>query len=116
MQRGQLSYAKVRAITRVADSGTEDYFLNIALNGTAHHVEKLVRQFRDVREVAELGREQMQQAHAMGFEITPGTAMTGWRGERMDYGLAIDSLIRRAQLAGTWPQAHKNVSAETSCG
>jgi Domain of unknown function (DUF222)/HNH endonuclease len=63
MQRGQLSYAKVRAITRVADSSTEDYFLNIALSGTAHHVEKLARQFRDVREVAELGREQMQQAH-----------------------------------------------------
>jgi hypothetical protein len=63
MERGQLSYSKVRAITRVADEATEDYFLQIALSGSAHHVEKLARQFRDVREVAELSREEQQQAH-----------------------------------------------------
>ena len=61
MERGQLSYAKVRAITRVADSSTEDHFLNIALSGTAHHVERLASQFRDVLEVPELGREPRQQ-------------------------------------------------------
>ena len=63
MERGQLSYSKVRAITRVADASNEDYFLQIALNGTAHHVEKLASQFRDVLEVAELSREEQQQQH-----------------------------------------------------
>lgn len=38
MERGELSYAKVRAMTRVACAGTEDYFLSIALHGTAHHI------------------------------------------------------------------------------
>ncbi len=63
MERGQLSYSKVRAITRVADASTEDYFLQIALHGTAHHVERLASQFRDVLEVAELSREEQQQQH-----------------------------------------------------
>jgi len=51
MARGELSYSKVRALTRVAEEATEDYFLMMALHGTAHHVETLVRQYRRVREV-----------------------------------------------------------------
>jgi hypothetical protein len=39
MACGQLSYSKVRALTRVASAATEDDFLSIALHGTAHHVE-----------------------------------------------------------------------------
>jgi len=36
-------------------------------------------------------------AHAgRGIKIDPGTATTGWRGERMDYGVAIDSLRFRS--------------------
>jgi hypothetical protein len=46
MERGELSYSKVRAITRVADASTEDLLLSIALHGTAHHVETTVRCFR----------------------------------------------------------------------
>ena len=35
-------------------------------------------------------------AHAeRGIHIDPDTAATGWRGERMDYGIAIDSLLFR---------------------
>jgi hypothetical protein len=63
MATGQLSYSKVRALTRVATPATESVLLNIALNGTAHHVEKLVRQFRQVQEVEALTREARQQAH-----------------------------------------------------
>jgi len=40
--KGQLSFSKVRAITRIADANNEDYLLMIADHGTAHHVEKLV--------------------------------------------------------------------------
>src|SRR5258706_10264896 len=43
MSRGELSYSKVRAVTRVACEATEDTFLMIALHGTAHHVERLVQ-------------------------------------------------------------------------
>ena len=62
MERGALSYSKVRALTRVADAATEDYFLDIALHGTANHVEKLVRGYRRAQEAAELSREARQQA------------------------------------------------------
>lgn len=63
MAAGSLSYSKVRAMTRVADEATEDYFLNVALYGTAHQVEKLVRAFRRAKESQELSREAQQQAN-----------------------------------------------------
>jgi hypothetical protein len=63
MGRGELSYAKVRALTRVACPATEDLLLMVALHGTAHHVETLVRQFRRVQEVEELSREARQHAN-----------------------------------------------------
>ena len=63
MARGELSYSKVRALTRVASDATEDYFLSIALHGTADHVEKLVRGFRRAKDAEELSREAEQQAN-----------------------------------------------------
>ena len=33
---------------------------------------------------------------ARGIQIDSNTATTGWRGERMDYGIAIDSLLFRS--------------------
>jgi Domain of unknown function (DUF222)/HNH endonuclease len=39
---GRVSYAKVRAITRIATPSTEKGLLNIALHGTASHVETVV--------------------------------------------------------------------------
>ena len=62
MARGELSYSKIRALTRVATEATEPYLLSIALHGTAHHVEMLVRQYRRVQEAEALSREERQQA------------------------------------------------------
>lgn len=62
MSEGRLSYSKVRALTRVATPETEGVLLNVALHGTAHHVELLVRKYRRVLEVEELSREERQQA------------------------------------------------------
>ena len=61
MERGEISYSKVRAITRVATPENEHYFLQIALHGTAHHVETLVRTYRRATEAEELSREHQQQ-------------------------------------------------------
>ena len=63
MERGEVSYSKVRAITRVATPENEHYFLHIALHGTAHHVETLVRAYRRATEAEELSREQQQRVH-----------------------------------------------------
>lgn len=48
MERGQLSYAKVRALTRVATPENEAALLDVALAGTAAQVERLVRAWRRV--------------------------------------------------------------------
>ena len=53
MRRGKVSYSKMRAVTRVATPETEDDLLNVALSGTAAHVEKIVRAWRRVDRSAE---------------------------------------------------------------
>jgi hypothetical protein len=48
MRRGELSYAKVRALTRIATLDNELRLLDVARVGTAAHVEQLVRAWRRV--------------------------------------------------------------------
>jgi hypothetical protein len=48
MARGAISYAKVRAITRVATRGNEAALLDLAQAGTAAHVERFARAWRRV--------------------------------------------------------------------
>ncbi len=43
LARGELSYAKVRALTRVATPETEERLLAVGRAGTAAHVERIVR-------------------------------------------------------------------------
>ena len=56
MQCGALSYAKVRAVTRVATPENEARLLDVARCGTAAQVERLMRAWRRVDRV-EAGRE-----------------------------------------------------------
>jgi len=44
--KGEISYSKVRAMTRVATQANESVLVHVARNGTAAHVEKLVRKYR----------------------------------------------------------------------
>ena len=53
MRCGEVSYSKMRAITRVATPETEDDLLNTALPGTAAHVKKIVRAWRRADRLAE---------------------------------------------------------------
>ena len=59
MARGQLSYSKVRALTRVASSATEARLLAVALSATAAQVERLVRAWRRVDRDAQPDAEQV---------------------------------------------------------
>ncbi len=52
-EKGQISYSKVRAMTRLATPENESKLLNIALYGTAHHIESLVRRYRRARRAEE---------------------------------------------------------------
>src|SRR5438445_12663995 len=53
LARGELSYAKVRALTRAATPLTEERLLAVGRAGTADHVERIVRGWRRVDRKAE---------------------------------------------------------------
>jgi hypothetical protein len=53
MQNGEVSYAKVRALTRIATALNEARLLDVAHHGTAAHVERLVRAWRRCDRVTE---------------------------------------------------------------
>ena len=59
MARGQLSYSKVRALTRLASPATEARLLAVALCATAAQVERLVRAWRRVDRDAQPDAEQV---------------------------------------------------------
>ncbi|HSC07001.1 MAG TPA: DUF222 domain-containing protein, partial [Steroidobacteraceae bacterium] len=61
MAEGRVSYAKARELTRVADATNEDFLLNIALCGTASHVEQVTRGYRRALDATELTRDAIQQ-------------------------------------------------------
>ena len=60
---GQISYSKVRAMTRVATPQNEDALLMVALHGTASHVEKQVQLYRRVKRIAALQKENERHVH-----------------------------------------------------
>ena len=62
LERGQLSYAKVRALTRVATPETEARLLAVGRAGTAAHVEQIVRGWRRVDRQAEAREAARQHA------------------------------------------------------
>jgi hypothetical protein len=51
--KGEISYSKVRAMTRVATIDNEDYLLQIARHGTAFHMETLVQKYRRAKRLQE---------------------------------------------------------------
>src|SRR5437762_13558816 len=53
LARGELSYAKVRELTRVATPETEERLLAVGRAGTTEHVERIVRGWRRVDRLAE---------------------------------------------------------------
>ncbi len=61
MRRGVVSYSKVRAVTRVATPETEQALLDVALCGTAAHVEQIVRGWRRVDRTAEQNEDRRRQ-------------------------------------------------------
>ena len=58
MARGEMSYSKVRALTRVASPENELDLLGVAMHATAAHIEKLVRAWRYVDRLEEAQEEE----------------------------------------------------------
>ena len=116
MARGELSYSKARALTRVACAQTEEYFLSIALHGTAAHVEKLVRQYRRAKEAEELSREARQQAtrQLTYFHDEDGSLVLKGRLPAEIGALVVKALDAAVNDPAVNDAAARDVSAETS--
>ncbi len=112
LAEGRLSYAKARALTRVADATNEDYLLGIALCGTASHVEQVVRGYRRALDAAELSREAIQQRDQSLWMHTDTDGSLVIRGR---LPAEVGALFRKAlEAAEDSLPIPKNVSAETS--
>ena len=62
-RKGKVSYSKVRAMTRVATPENEAALLQVALHGTASHVETQVRLYRKVKRIEALEEENLRHGH-----------------------------------------------------
>ena len=62
MGRGKVSYSKVRAVTRVATAENEQTLLDVALAGTAAHVERIARAWRRIDRNVEQAEERRRNA------------------------------------------------------
>ena len=63
MRRGEVSFSKARALTRVATPETEERLLDFARCATAAHVERLVRAWRRVDRIAEAEDDRRRHEH-----------------------------------------------------
>jgi hypothetical protein len=93
MACGQLSYSKVRAVTRVATAATEESLLMVALHGTAHHNVHARRSSRRCGACTTGATARAASSSEEGLEIDATTCLPQWGGERMVYGLAVGCLM-----------------------
>lgn len=111
MAEGRLSYAKVRAVTRVGSPENESYLLNIALHGTASHVENVVRGYRRALDAEERSREAIQQQNQCLWYFTEHDGSLSIKGR---VPAEIGALFVRALEAAMDSLPIPGVSAETS--
>jgi hypothetical protein len=98
MRKGEISYSKVRALTRVATAATEVELLDFARAGTAMHVERLVRAWRRVDRLAEMEHEERRQASRSLTAYTDEDGMVVVRGRLSPEAGA--ALLRALDAAG----------------
>lgn len=63
LEKGEISYSKVRAMTRVANTENEDVLLMIARHGTASHMERLISKTRWVKRLQDVYNSNQQHEH-----------------------------------------------------
>ena len=62
MRRGELSYSKVRALTRIARPDTEESLVDLGRAGTAAHAERVVREWRRIDRSVEANDDELRDA------------------------------------------------------
>src|SRR5947208_11325050 len=122
LARGELSYAKVRALTCVATPETEVRLLGVGRAGTAAHVERIVRGWRCVDRRAE-AREAKHRHTSRALRVyqdEDGTVVVKGRLEpevgalvMQALAAARESLYQRSRQRATFNAGAEGVSAET---
>jgi hypothetical protein len=115
LARGELSYAKVRALTRVATPESEERLLAVGRAGTAEHVERIVRGWRRVDRLAE-AQETARRHTSRALHVYPDEdGMVVIRGRLApEVGAVLIQALTAAREA-LYQKAHaQNVPAETS--
>ena len=107
MRRGVVSYSKVRAVTRVATPETEQALLDVALCGTAAHVEQIVRGWRRVDRTAEAAEDRRRHETRSLRTWVDDDGMVVVRGRLTP---EVGALLRRA-LEAACDQARSNASS-----
>ena len=117
LARGELSYAKVRALTRVATPETEERLLAVGRAGTAEHVERIVRGWRRVDRQAEA--EEAKRRHKNRalhvYQDADGTVVIRGRLEPEAGAVLIQALTAACDVQRAKPATFEadSVSAET---
>src|SRR2546421_5966007 len=112
LARGELSYSKVRALTRVATPETEEQLLKFARCGTATHVERLVRGWRRVDRNAE-NQEAAQRHKSRALHVYQDEdGMFVIRGRLTP---EVGAVVRQA-LAAAWDRMHANAPVNPAEG
>ena len=117
LARGELSYAKVRALTRVATPETEERLLGVGRAGTAEHVERIVRGWRRVDAKAE-ARETARRHTSRALHVYQDEdGMVVLRGRLApEVGALLVQALAAAREALYQQRRASDVSAETSLG
>src|SRR5436853_1287897 len=115
LARGELSYSKVRALTRVATQDTEERLLAVGRAGTAEHVERIVRGWRRVDRLAEAKETARRHTSRALHVYQDENGMVVIRGPLApEVGAALIQALTAAREA-LYQKAHaQNVSAGTS--
>jgi Domain of unknown function (DUF222) len=108
MSKGEISYSKVRAVTRVATPTNESQLLTIAHGGTAAQVERVVRAWRKIDAQAEQDHARYQQNERSLRVYTDDDGMVVVRGRLAPEVGAV--LMKALEAAGeVLYQEEKNV-------
>ena len=111
-EKGELSYSKARAMTRIADKDNEDFLLMIARHGTAWHMEKLVAKYSRAKRLQETdaANEQHASRELSYFYDDDGALVINARLPAEQGALIVKAL----EMAMDRQFHADNVSAETS--
>lgn len=126
--KGEVSYSKVRAMTRIATPENERFLLQIARHGTAAHMEQMVKKYAFCRRLEDPDNEAAcnREAAVNWYQDDDGMFVIHARLSPEEGAVVIKALelevskIKQAQRANSFEDAErevkvnsKNVSAET---